>query len=118
MTIDAIGCADRGRPDQPSDPRGCHRVDPLREPNPGRDYYVGKLGEGKAKKEAIRALKRRITHAVWRQLQLDRQHHDQDNDWPRWPSTRRGNPTCRSPDTLRANANPCDPAQHHPSTKS
>ncbi len=77
---------------------------------PGRDYYLRKLGEGKSKKEAIRALKRHITDAIWRQLQTDRQHHqDQDQDWPRWPSTRRGNPTYRSPDTLRANGKPMKP---------
>ena len=38
---------------------------------PGRAYYDRKLGEGKTKKEALRALKRRISDAVWRQLQLD-----------------------------------------------
>jgi transposase len=30
-----------------------------------------KLAEGKTKKEALRALKRRISDAVWRQLQVD-----------------------------------------------
>jgi transposase len=38
---------------------------------PGRAYYDRKLTEGKTKKEAIRALKRRISDAVWRQLQAD-----------------------------------------------
>lgn len=38
---------------------------------PGRVYYDRKLAEGKTKKEALRALKRRISDAVWRQLQLD-----------------------------------------------
>jgi transposase len=38
---------------------------------PGRAYYQRKLVEGKTKKEALRALKRRISDAVWRQLQLD-----------------------------------------------
>jgi len=38
---------------------------------PGRAYYDRKLAEGKTKKEALRALKRRISDAVWRQLQLD-----------------------------------------------
>ena len=38
---------------------------------PGRVYYERKLVEGKTKKEALRALKRRISDAVWRQLQLD-----------------------------------------------
>jgi transposase len=37
----------------------------------GRAYYERKLAEGKTKKEALRALKRRISDAVWRQLQLD-----------------------------------------------
>lgn len=38
---------------------------------PGRAYYERKLAEGKTKKEALRALKRRISDAVWRQLQID-----------------------------------------------
>jgi len=38
---------------------------------PGRAYYQRKLDEGKSKKEALRALKRRISDAVWRQLQVD-----------------------------------------------
>jgi hypothetical protein len=74
---------------------------------PGREFYLRKQAEGKSKKEAIRALKRHITDAVWRQLQVDREHHqDQDNDWPRWPTSRHPNPTYRSPDTLRANGKP------------
>jgi transposase len=38
---------------------------------PGRVYYQRKIAEGKTKKEALRALKRRISDAVWRQLQID-----------------------------------------------
>lgn len=38
---------------------------------PGRVYYDRKLAEGKTKKEALRALKRRVSDAVWRQLQVD-----------------------------------------------
>ena len=38
---------------------------------PGRAYYQRKIAEGKTKKEALRALKRRISDAVWRQLQVD-----------------------------------------------
>jgi transposase len=38
---------------------------------PGRVYYRRKLVEGKTKKEALRALKRRVSDAVWRQLQVD-----------------------------------------------
>ena len=38
---------------------------------PGRVYYQRKVVEGKTKKEALRALKRRISDAVWRQLQVD-----------------------------------------------
>ncbi len=38
---------------------------------PGRVFYDCKLAEGKTKKEALRALKRRVSHAVWRQLQVD-----------------------------------------------
>ena len=38
---------------------------------PGLRYFERKLAEGKSKKEALRALKRRISDAVWRQLQVD-----------------------------------------------
>lgn len=38
---------------------------------PGRAYYLRKQAEGKTRKEALRALKRRVSDAVWRQLQLD-----------------------------------------------
>ena len=71
-----------------SGPRKRHRLNPrgnrklnhamhliavtqIRHATPGRIYYDRKLAEGKTKKEAMRALKRRISDAVWRQLQLD-----------------------------------------------
>lgn len=38
---------------------------------PGRTYYLRKQGEGKTRKEALRALKRRISDAVYRQLLAD-----------------------------------------------
>ncbi len=45
----------------------------LSHPGPGRDYYERKLAEGKTQKEAVRALKRRISDAVYRQLVRDTQ---------------------------------------------
>ena len=39
----------------------------------GRGYYDRKIAEGKTGKEAIRALKRRISDALYRKLQLDAQ---------------------------------------------
>jgi hypothetical protein len=86
----------------------------IRHDTPGRAYYLRKIAQGKTKREALRCLKRRISDAVWRQLQLDRsddQH--QDETWPRWPSTRGGNPTYRSPDTLRLNGRPKRPTPVH-----
>jgi transposase len=38
---------------------------------PGRAYYLRKHAEGKTKEEALRALKRRISDAVYRQLLTD-----------------------------------------------
>jgi transposase len=38
---------------------------------PGRAYFDRKLAEGKSRKEALRALKRRISDAVYRQLLID-----------------------------------------------
>jgi transposase len=45
----------------------------IRHPGPGRDYFQRKLDEGKSKKEALRALKRRISDAVYRALVADAQ---------------------------------------------
>jgi transposase len=71
-----------------SGPRSRHRLNPrgnpklnhalhlaaltqVRHDTPGRTYHQRKIAEGKSKKEALRALKRRISDAVWRQLQVD-----------------------------------------------
>jgi transposase len=71
-----------------SGPRSRHRLNPrgnrklnhalhlaavtqVRHDTLGRAYYKRKIAEGKSKKEALRALKRRISDAVWRQLQVD-----------------------------------------------
>jgi hypothetical protein len=43
-------------------------VTQIRFSTPGRVYYDKKLAEGKSKKEALRALKRRISDAVYRRL--------------------------------------------------
>src|SRR3954451_1365878 len=46
-------------------------VTQIRNDTPGRAYFERKLAEGKTKKEALRALKRRISYAVYRQLLAD-----------------------------------------------
>jgi len=46
-------------------------VTQLRYPSEGRDYYQKKIAEGKTTKEAIRALKRRISDVVYRRLLAD-----------------------------------------------
>jgi len=85
-------------------------VTQIRNDTPGRDYYRRKISEGKSKLEALRCLKRRITDAVFRQLQIDRQDDQtQDDSWPRRPSTRRGGPSYYSPATLRQNGKPMQP---------
>jgi transposase len=43
----------------------------LRYPSEGREYYQKRLGEGKSTKEAIRALKRRISDVVYRRILAD-----------------------------------------------
>ena len=44
---------------------------------PGRAYYLRKQAEGKSRKEAMRALKRRISDAVYQRLVADtRADHD------------------------------------------
>ena len=49
-------------------------VTQIRYETPGRIYYDRKLAEGKTKKEALRALKRRLSNVVYRRLVADRQH--------------------------------------------
>ena len=49
-------------------------VTQIRNDTPGHAYFDRKLAEGKTKKEALRALKRRISDAVYRQLILDLEH--------------------------------------------
>jgi transposase len=46
-------------------------VTQVRNDTPGRVYYLAKLAQKKRKKEALRALKRRISDAVYRQLLAD-----------------------------------------------
>ncbi len=41
--------------------------------SPGRPYFDRKLAEGKTPKEALRALKRRLSDVVWRSLVADAQ---------------------------------------------
>ena len=43
----------------------------IRNPTPGRVYFDRKLAEGKTKKEALRALKRRVSDAIYRALLAD-----------------------------------------------
>ena len=44
-----------------------------RDPGPGRDYYLKKISEGKTPREARRALKRRLSNVLYRQILHD--HH-------------------------------------------
>jgi len=47
----------------------------IRHPHsPGRRYYDRKLTEGHTPREAIRALKRRLSDVVWRHLVADARH--------------------------------------------
>ena len=46
-------------------------VTQVRNDTPGRAYYLRKQAEGKSRKEALRALKRRISDAVYQRLVAD-----------------------------------------------
>ena len=46
-----------------------------RDPGPGRLYYLRKISEGKTPAEARRALKRRLTNVLYRQLMHDHRRH-------------------------------------------
>ncbi len=54
-------------------------VSQLRYPSEGRTYYDKKIAEGKTSKEALRALKRRISDVVYRRLIADARQHQQPN---------------------------------------
>ena len=45
----------------------------VRNDTPGRAYYLPKQAQGKSKKDALRALKRRVSDAVYRELLADSQ---------------------------------------------
>jgi transposase len=47
----------------------------IRNDTRGRAYYLGKIAEGKTKKEALRSLKRRVSDAVYRELVADAVRH-------------------------------------------
>jgi Transposase IS116/IS110/IS902 family len=83
----------------------------IRNQTPGREFYDRKIAEGKTTQEALRALKRRINDAVWKQLQLDLEANppEQDLVWPRWPSSRGTYRHYNSFDTPRANGKPGRP---------
>lgn len=49
-------------------------ISQIRNDTPGRTYYERKQTEGKTRKEALRALKRRISNAVYRRLLADARH--------------------------------------------
>jgi transposase len=49
-------------------------VTQVRNDTPGRAYYLRKQAQGHSRKEALRALKRRISDAVYHQLVLDSRH--------------------------------------------
>ena len=65
--------APREPPAQPRHPHGRRHPDPPPH-SPGRAYYDRKIAEGKTTKEALRALKRRISDAVYRHAR--RRHRD------------------------------------------
>ena len=79
----------------------------IRQDTPGRVLYRRKMSEGKTHKEALRCVKRRISDAVWRQLQTDRSDDQtQDTKWPRTTAKDTFLVAYRSPDTPRANGRP------------
>jgi len=57
-----------------------------RYPGPGHEFYLRKLDEAKTNKEALRALKRRISDSVYRQLLADADRRDTVGTGPegRW----------------------------------
>ena len=63
--------AARQPPPQPRHPHGRRHPDPLRH-SPGRAYYDRKIAEGNTGKEALRALKRRISDALYIRLRRRR----------------------------------------------
>ena len=54
-------------------------VTQIRNDTAGRAYYDRKVAEGKSHKEALRALKRRVSDAVYRQLVADANTNDSND---------------------------------------
>jgi transposase len=86
----------------------------------GRAYYERKLAEGKTPKEALRALKRHVSDAIFARLQADARRAVTDPD-RRSPGGQRGNDSIAS----AAGSHPQTPAlrpshsrtRHHPTTR-
>lgn len=43
----------------------------IRRPGPGRDFYDRKIAEGRTARDALRALKRRVSDVIYRRLKAD-----------------------------------------------
>ena len=64
---------------------------------PGRDYYQRKRAEGHRDKEALRALKRRISDAVYQHLHADTQRYAPPTALSPGPNARAPTPTRKTP---------------------
>ena len=99
--------------------------------SPGRAFYDRKLAAGKTKKEALRALKRRITDAVYRQLRADAARTDAGPGGqagtthqssvtgfePRTPALRKNHSRTRPNARTRSPPNATTDFDHHLTTK-
>jgi transposase len=89
-------------------------------PGPGADYHHRKLAEGKSTKEALRALKRRLSDVVYRQLVIDActardrarsGRTPRDNSKPAWPAD-----TLNTGSSAKSLPDPNHHARHRPAT--
>ena len=83
-------------------------VTQVRHDTPGRAYYLRKQAEGKSRKEALRALKRRISDAVYQRLAADARPLNRS---PRALRRRKHSQVPRE-DNAKTSLNPAWPASH------
>ncbi|GIJ51395.1 hypothetical protein Val02_82810 [Virgisporangium aliadipatigenens] len=87
----------------------------LRHDTPGRAYYRRRLAEGKTAMEAIRALKRRLSDAVYRQMTRD---IERSRTGPRGQpgATLQSSATDPNPEVNSSEQSLAGPTDHHPRT--
>ncbi|MEV7624507.1 transposase [Actinoplanes sp. NPDC089786] len=90
----------------------------IRHNSEGRDYYQRKLAQGKTPKEATRALKRRLSDLVWRQMTTDTTKTTPNDTTPDGPGRTPGGDSEIQRGRLNPEIDTSDKSQPEPATPS